>query len=115
MFGLGVIFYREGDGLVDIEADGIADLLEGDGHLVLHRFDGEAEDLGDFLILQPVLFHELEDDLAFWRQLVDRFFDEREHIGGDEKLFGIEVDAGEFRMEFFEGVGRVALLNAEVV
>jgi hypothetical protein len=110
-----VVLNGEGDGFVDIEANGITDLPEGDGQLVLHRLDGEVEDLGYFLVFKPVFLYQFEDDLTLWGELVDRFFDQCEHVGRDQKLFGIEVDAGKLRMEFVEGIGAVAFLVAEVI
>lgn len=106
---------RGGDRLIDVEADGIADLLKRDGELVFDGFDGDIQDLGDLAVFETVFFHQLEDDLALGGKLFDRTFDEREHVGGDQQLFGIEIDAGEFRLEFFYRVGDIAFVLAEIV
>ena len=78
-----MILHREGNALIDIEADGIANFLEGDGHLVFYGFHREIEDLRYFPVLQPIFFYQFEDDLAFGRKLIDGSFYQRDHIGRD--------------------------------
>lgn len=112
---LRVVFYRERHGSIDIETYGIADLLEGDRQLVFDGLDGEIEDLGYLAVFEAVFLDEFKDDLAFWRELIDRSFDKSEHVGGDQQLFGIEVNAGKLCVEFFEGVGGSPFLMVEVI
>jgi len=100
---------------MDVEADGIADLLEGDGHLVLNGLDGKIQDLGYLPVFKAVFLDELEDDLAFWRKLIDGLSDQRQHVGRDQQLFRIEVDAGELRMKLVQRVGDSAFLMGEIV
>ncbi len=113
---LRVVFSDRGwNGLSRVEADGVANLLKGDGKLVFDGFDGDIEDLSDFAVFEAVFFHQLENDLAFGGELLYRTFDEREHIGRDQELFGIEIDAGEFRLEFFYRIGRYPFVPADIV
>jgi len=112
---LRMILNREGDSLVDVEANCIPDFLERDGDLILYRLNGKVEDLGHFPVFESIFLDQFEDDLALWGELVDGFFDKGEHVGGDQQLFGVEVNAGEFGMEFFEGIGAVTFLVAEIV
>ena len=112
---LGMIPDRKGDGFVDVEADGIPYFLKGDGHLILDGLYGEVEDLGYFLVFKSVFLDQFEDDLAFWGKLVDGLLDQGEHVGGDHELFRVEVDAGEFCVEFVEGVCAVAFLVTEII
>ena len=104
-----------GDGLFDIEANHAADLMKGDGKLILNRLGGNTEDLGDFAVAEAILFDKLEDDLTFWRELVDGLSDQRQHIGGDEELFGVEIDAGEFGLEIIDRKCGVTFLLVEII
>ena len=104
-----------GDGSFDVEADGITDLVEGDGQLVLYGFDRDIQYFGHFPVFQAIFLCQLEDHFAFGREAIDGFLDQREHIGRDEQLFGVEVDAGEFGGEVFEVVGGVTFLFVEVI
>ena len=112
---LGVILDRERDRSIDVEADGIADLLKGDGNLVLYGLDGKVQDLGYFPVFKTVFLDELENDLAFWWKLIDGPSDQRQHIGRDQQLFRIEIDAGELRVKLIQRVGDGAFLMAEIV
>lgn len=112
---LGVVLNREGDAFIDVEADGVAYFLERDGHLVFDGFDRKVQDLGYFAVFQPVLLYQFEDDLAFGRKLVNRSFYQRDHIGRDQQLLGIEINTGEFCMELLEGIGADTLLELEMV
>ncbi len=43
-------------------------------------------------VFEAVFFYQFEDDLAFGRELIDGFSEQRHHIGSNEQLFGVEVD-----------------------
>ena len=90
--------------------------MQGYGQLIFDRLYGNTEDLGHLPVFEPVFFYEFEDDLAFGRQLVDGFSEQGHHIGCDQQLFGVEVDADELRMlEIIEGFGRFAVLFVEII
>src|SRR5690348_2054481 len=116
LIGLRMIFsYRRGNRLIHIEADGIAYLLERDGKLVFDCLDRNVEDLGHFPVFQTVFLYKPENDLAFGRELFDRSFDKREHIGGDKQLFRVEIDAGEFGLEFIDRIGYIPFVPRDIV
>src|SRR5690349_5760898 len=111
---LGMVFNRERNRFIDVEANGIADLLKGDGDLVLDGLDGKVQDLRYLPVFKAIFLDQLENDLAFWRELVDGLFDQRQHIGRDQQLFRIEINAGELCVKLVERVGDGAFLMAEI-
>ena len=90
--------------------------MQGYGQLIFDCFHRNTEDLGHFPVFESVFFYEFEDDLAFRRELVDGFSKQGHHIGGDQQLFGVAVDADELRMlEIIEGFGGFAVLFVEII
>ena len=100
---------------LDVEADGVPDLVKRYSKLIFNSFDGDVENLGDLPVLEAVFLGQFENEAAFGRQLVDGLLDKRQHIGGDEHLFRVEVDAGEVGLIVLDGEGGVASLAVEVV
>src|ERR1700694_1080243 len=76
-----------------IEADGLIDLSKGNGHLILDGLKRNTQEFGCFFIPESVLFDELKDQLASWRQLPDGQVNSLEHFGRDHQLLGIKINA----------------------
>jgi len=109
------MFHRRRNAAVNVETDRIADFLKGDRELIFDRFYGDIEHFGHFPVFQPVLFGQFEDHPAFGRELVDRLLDKSQHICRNEQLLGVEINAGEFRLEVIDGVGGIPPLFIQVV
>jgi len=106
---------RRRDGLLDIEMNRGADLVEGDGQLVFYGFDGDIQYFRHFPVFQAIFLCQFEDHFAFRRQLIDGLLDHGQHIRGDHQLLGVKIDAGEVFGEFCCRTGDGAPLLFEVV
>ena len=106
---------RRRDGLLDIEMNGGADLVKGDGQLVFYGFDGDVQYFRHLPIFQAIFLCQLEDHFAFRRQLIDGLLDHGQHIRGDQQLLGVKIDAGEVFGDFRRRMGDGAPLFFEIV
>jgi len=106
---------RGRDTPAQVETDGIAYFFQGNGKLILDGLNRQAQHLGYFPVFKPVVFYQFEDHFAFRGELIDCFLDQRQHIGGDQQLLGIEIDTGEFGIYIIDGMGRGPFLFVQVV
>jgi hypothetical protein len=90
-----------------IEADGLIDFSQGNGHLIFYRFERNTQKLGCFFIPETVFFDELKDQLASWWQLPDGEVNSLEHFSRDHQLLGIKINALYFNNAIVQREGPV--------
>ena len=99
----------------EVQVDGLADFANGDGQLVVDRFDADVEDLRHFPVGQPIFAHQPENQFTAGRQVINGEVDPLHHFCRNHQLFGVEGGRGEVDGKIVEANNNVSLLFRKIV